>query len=72
MAQAIPRADWSQAEAHRERQVYWQFLVNEWLSPGPAVLSEAERVESDRLTLPTAQSLHENGWFLEPATNGEQ
>jgi hypothetical protein len=72
MAQAIPKADWSQAEAHRERQFYWQYLVNEWLVPGPAVLSEANRAEDERWMPPTVETLHENGWFLEPATNCEQ
>ena len=72
MAHAIPRADWSSAETQRERQFYWQYLVNQWLVPGPAVLPEADHVEAERFTPPTVQALHENGWFLEPATICEQ
>ena len=72
MAHAIPRADWSQAEAQRERQFYWQYLVNEWLLPGPAVLSEAGEKPSERFVPPTADTLLQNGWLLESATNCEQ
>jgi hypothetical protein len=66
MAQAIPRANWTDVEAHRERLFYWQYLVNEWLVPGPALLSQPDDIESERWTGPTPESLHENGWFLEP------
>jgi hypothetical protein len=71
MAHAIPRAGWSEAEAQREREFYWQFLVNEWLVPGPSVLSDPEE-PSDRWTPPTAETLLENGWFLERRTICEQ
>lgn len=72
MANAIPRANWSQAEVLTEREFHWQFVVNEWLVPGPALLSHADDEGSDRWTGPTAESLHANGWFLEPETICEQ
>ncbi|MGH9321568.1 MAG: hypothetical protein ACRD3V_16980 [Vicinamibacteria bacterium] len=48
-------------------------MVNAWLVPGPSVLAEpsdAEPLES--WTGPSAETLLENGWFLEPETNCEQ
>ena len=40
MAEAIPRAQWSEAEEYAQRFVYWEYLVNSWLVPGPAILKE--------------------------------
>jgi hypothetical protein len=72
MAQAIPRASWSEAEAQRERQFNWQYLVNRWLVPGPAVLTEPDEAPSERFRPPTAETLLENGWLLERRTTCEQ
>lgn len=72
MAHAIPRASWSEVEAQRERQFYWQYLVNRWLLPGPSVLTDPEEAPSDRWSPPTAETLLENGWLLEPRTTCEQ
>jgi hypothetical protein len=73
MARAIPRASWSEAETLRERSFHWQYLVNHWLVPGPSVLTEpGETPSPEGWAGPTPESLLENGWFLEAATNLEQ
>jgi hypothetical protein len=73
MAQAIPRASWSEAETEKERSFYWQYLVNTWLVPGPSVLpSNGVASFPERGSGPSPESLLENGWFLEPGTNCEQ
>jgi hypothetical protein len=73
MALAIPRRSWSEAETQRERSFHWQYLVNTWLVPGPAVLTEpGEASFPERWSGPSPESLLENGWFLEPETNCEQ
>lgn len=73
MARAIPKESWSQAEEYRTRLFYWQYMVSTWLSPGPSVLSHAgEADEGERWKAPSLESLHENGWFLEPENNLEQ
>ncbi len=73
MASAIPRASWSEAENQRERYFHWQYLVNTWLVPGPSVLTEPGEASSpDRWAGPSPESLLENGWLLEAATNCEQ
>lgn len=72
-AQAIPRASWSEAEEQRARLFYWQFLVNQWLSPEPSVLSDpGEPKASDRWVGPSAANLFENGWLLETESLSEQ
>ena len=73
MAFAIPRASWSEGETQRERSFHWQYLVNTWLVPGPSVLTEPDESSlPERCSGPTPESLLENGWFLEAATNLEQ
>ena len=72
MARAIPRASWSEAETQRERSFHWQYLVNHWLVPGPSVLTEPGTSSPEGFPGPTPESLLENGWFLEAATNLEQ
>ncbi|HEY7820889.1 MAG TPA: hypothetical protein VIG29_21870 [Vicinamibacteria bacterium] len=73
MADAIPRARWSEAELQRERYFYWQYLVNNWLVPGDAVLREpGEAPALDGWSGPSQESLLENGWLMEPATICEQ
>jgi hypothetical protein len=73
MASGIPRCNWSEAETQKERSVYWQYLVNHWLVPGPAVLTEpGESKPTERWAGPTPEALLENGWFLEPTTSCEQ
>jgi hypothetical protein len=59
-------------ELRREREFYWDYLVNHWLVPGTAVFSHSEEATSERRTAPTAQTLQENGWFLEPEHACEQ
>lgn len=63
MAEAIPKAEWSEAEEYGQRLAYWEYLVNSWLVPGPAIFNEA----NDELPLgePRAPSLHDYGWLLE-------
>jgi hypothetical protein len=52
---------------------HWQYLVNHWLVPGPSVLTEpGEAPAPEGFSGPTPESLLENGWFLEAATNLEQ
>lgn len=72
-AQAIPRASWSEAEEHRARLFYWNYLVNAWLSPEPSVLSEpGEPAAGDRWIGPSAENLLANGWLLEAEISSEQ
>jgi hypothetical protein len=66
MAHAIPRAEWSEVETYRARLFYWHYLVQHWLVPGPGVLTQPDEMDADRWIGPTPESLHENGWLLEP------
>lgn len=70
MAEAIPRAEWSEAEEYRERLFYWEYLVNNWLVPGPAILKESD--EDNPTGAPRAPSLYDYGWLLEPDSLLEQ
>ena len=70
MAEAIPKAMWSEAEEYCECLFYWEFLVNNWLIPGPAILKENDAPEL--LAEPRAPSLHDYGWLLEPDSLLEQ
>jgi hypothetical protein len=73
MARAIPRAGWSEAETQRERSFHWQYLVNNWLVPGPSVLSEPGEASFPECWVgSTPESLLANGWFLEAGTTCEQ
>ena len=70
MAEAIPRAEWSEAEEYSRRLAYWEYLLNSWLVPGPAVLkSHDEELPSGE---PRSPSLHDYGWLLEPDSLVEQ
>ena len=70
MAEAIPKAEWSEAEEYNERLFYWQYLVNSWLVPGPAILKQSDPVDS--VNEPRSPSLHDYGWLLEPDSLLEQ
>ncbi len=70
MAEAIPRAMWSEAEEYSERMFYWEFLVNNWLVPGSAILKENDALDS--VTEPRVPSLEDHGWLLEPDSLLEQ
>ena len=70
MAEAIPKAEWSEAEEYNERLFYWEYLVNHWLVPGPAVLKASDTPDS--VMEPRAPSLHDYGWLLEPDSLLEQ
>ncbi len=70
MAEAIPRAEWSEAEEYHERLCYWEFLVNSWLVPGPAILKESAAPNS--ITEPRSPHLLDYGWLLEPDSLLEQ
>ena len=70
MAEAIPRILWSEVEEYSERLFYWEFLVNSWLIPGPAILKQSDALDS--VTEPRAPSLHDYGWLLEPDSLLEQ
>lgn len=63
MAEAIPKAEWSEAEEYGQRLAYWEYLVNSWLVPGPAILKEHSDVPP--IGEPRAPSLHDYGWLLE-------
>ena len=71
MAHSIPRTEWSEAEAHRERIFHWQYLVDTWLVPGPAVLTEPDELPPS-WSGATTRTLHKNGWLLEPKAICEQ
>jgi len=64
VAEAIPRAEWSEEEEYRQRLAYWEYLVNSWLVPGPAFLGESHDDLPQRE--PRTPSLHDYGWLLEP------
>ncbi len=70
VAEAIPRAEWSEAEEYGQRLAYWEYLVNRWLVPGPAIFKE----HTDELPPgePRVSSLHDYGWLLEPDSLLEQ
>lgn len=70
MAEAIPRANWSEAEEFQSRWFYWEYLVNHWLVPGPAVLKQPEDVKPEGL--PRSPNLEDYGWLLEPDSLVEQ
>ncbi len=70
MAEAIPKAMWSEEEEYSERLFYWEFLVNNWLIPGPAILKDNDALDS--FTEPRVPSLHDYGWLLEPDSLLEQ
>jgi hypothetical protein len=70
VAEAIPRAEWSEAEEYGQRLAYWEYLVSSWLVPGPCVLKEHSDVPS--LGEPKASNLHDYGWLLEPDSLVEQ
>lgn len=65
MAHAIPKAEWSEAEEHRGRLFYWEYLVNHWLMPGPSVIHEQSEPHTS-LVAPSPESLQQYGWLLEP------
>lgn len=65
MAHAIPKAEWSEAEEQHGRLFYWEYLVSEWLVPGPSVI----RAQAERglpLAAPSPESLQQCSWLLEP------
>lgn len=70
MAEAIPRANWSEAEESQERWFYWEYLVNHWLVPGPAVLKQPE--DEVPIGVPREPDLADYGWLLEPDSLVEQ
>ncbi len=70
MAESIPRANWSEAEESHSRVFYWQYLVNHWLVPGPAVLKQPE--EETPAGIPRSPNLEDYGWLLEPDSPTEQ
>lgn len=70
MAEAIPRAEWSEAEEYCERLTYWEYLVNRWLIPGPSILRE-DYVEQGPGE-PRSPSLSDYGWLLERDSLSEQ
>ena len=70
MAEAIPRAEWSEAEEYGQRFAYWEYLVNSWLVPGPAILKE--HPDEPAIGEPRAVNLHDYGWLLEPDSLTEQ
>jgi hypothetical protein len=70
VAEAIPRAEWSEAEEYGQRLAYWEYLVNSWLVPGPAVLKEHSDLPS--IGEPKSPNLHDYGWLLEPDSLVEQ
>lgn len=70
MAEAIPRCEWSEAEEYRERLFYWEFLVSQWLVPGPAVLKEAD--VTDPFGAPRPPGPSDSTWLLEPDSLLEQ
>lgn len=72
MARAIPRESWSEAETQKERSFHFQYLVHSWLLSGPSVLSERSEPSPECWAGPSPESLLENGWLLEAATNCEQ
>jgi hypothetical protein len=69
VAEAIPKAEWSEAEEYGQRFAYWEYLVNSWLVPGPVILKEqaAEPVIGE-----PRSNLHDYGWLLEPDSLVEQ
>jgi len=70
VAEAIPRTEWSEAEEYGQRLAYWEYLVNSWLVPGPAIFKEPS--DEPPLGEPRAPSLHDYGWLLEPDSLLEQ
>ena len=72
MAQAIPKGKWSEAEEYCERAIYWDFLVQNWLSPETAVMAGSEGYTLAPFAPTNMRALADYGWLMEPATSLEQ
>ena len=71
MAEAIPRAEWSEAEEYHERLFYWEYLVSTWLVPGPAFLKESTP-DTPSTSVPGVPNMHDYGWLHERESLLEQ
>ena len=67
MAEAIPRSEWLEAEESVSRDIYWQYLMDQYLWQAPfAVPPRPIQHAASGRGAPSVEDLQDNGWVMVP------
>ena len=65
MAEAIPRSEWLEAEESVSRDIYWQYLMDQYLWQAPFAVPQRP-IEPAGREAPSIEALQDNGWVMVP------